>query len=56
LAQINGRNAIDWDSRFRYDIEYVDNHSFILDLKILWRTLLKVIQRDGVSADNPPDS
>ncbi|NPA61219.1 MAG: sugar transferase [Epsilonproteobacteria bacterium] len=52
LAQINGRNAIDWDSRFRYDIEYVDNHSFILDLKILWRTLLKVIKRDGVSADN----
>jgi len=52
LAQINGRNAISWEDRFRYDIEYVDNKSLWLDLKILWRTFLKVIKRDGVSADN----
>ena len=50
LAQVNGRNAISWEDRFKYDIEYVDNQSFILDLKILWQTLLKVIKRDGVSA------
>jgi len=50
LAQINGRNAISWEDKFKYDIEYVDNQSFLLDLKILWKTFLKVIKRDGVSA------
>jgi lipopolysaccharide/colanic/teichoic acid biosynthesis glycosyltransferase len=50
LAQVNGRNAISWEDRFKYDIEYVENQSFLLDLKILWKTFLKVIKRDGVSA------
>jgi lipopolysaccharide/colanic/teichoic acid biosynthesis glycosyltransferase len=51
-AQINGRNAISWDKKFRLDVEYVNMISFRLDLKILWMTLLKVIQRKGISADN----
>ena len=50
-AQINGRNAISWDEKFRLDVEYVNMISFRLDLKILWMTLLKVIQRKGISAD-----
>ncbi len=50
-AQINGRNAISWDKKFRLDVEYVNMISFRLDLKILWMTLLKVIQRKGISAD-----
>ncbi len=51
-AQINGRNAISWDEKFRLDVEYVNIISFRLDLKILWMTLLKVIQRKGISADS----
>ncbi|MDD3595852.1 sugar transferase [Sulfuricurvum sp.] len=48
-AQINGRNAISWEEKFRYDIEYVDNISFIFDLKIFFRTLIKVFIREGIS-------
>ena len=51
-AQINGRNAISWDAKFRLDVDYVNMISFRLDLKILWMTLLKVIQRKGISADS----
>lgn len=50
-AQVNGRNAIEWDEKFRLDVWYVDHQSFLLDLKILWLTALKVFKRDGVSAD-----
>ncbi len=50
-AQVNGRNAIDWDEKFRLDVEYVDKQSFWLDCKILWMTFLNVIQRKGISAD-----
>lgn len=50
-AQVNGRNAISWEEKFRYDVEYVDKQSFILDIKILWMTFLNVIQRKGISAD-----
>jgi lipopolysaccharide/colanic/teichoic acid biosynthesis glycosyltransferase len=50
-AQVNGRNAISWEQKFNYDVEYVDNQSFALDLKILWLTFLNVIQRKGISAD-----
>ena len=50
-AQVNGRNAISWVQKFRLDVDYVDNISFILDLKILWKTVLNVIQRKGISAD-----
>ncbi len=48
-AQINGRNSISWKKKFEYDIYYVDNLSFLLDLKILLRTLKKVIQKEGVN-------
>lgn len=48
LAQINGRNTLDWDKRLEYDVEYAENISFILDLKIIHKTVLKVIKHDGV--------
>jgi sugar transferase EpsL len=48
-AQINGRNALDWEEKFRLDVWYVDNWSFWLDLKILLLTLWKVIKREGIS-------
>lgn len=48
LAQINGRNTLDWDKRLEYDVEYAENVSFILDLKIIYKTVLKVIKHDGV--------
>ena len=49
-AQINGRNAISWEHKFRYDVWYVDNQSFWLDVKIIWMTIKKVVTRDGISA------
>jgi len=48
-AQVNGRNAISWEEKFSYDVWYVDHYSFLLDLKILWMTLLKVVRSEGVS-------
>jgi len=48
-AQVNGRNAISWEEKFKYDVWYVDNHSFLLDLKILWMTLKKVLSSEGVA-------
>jgi lipopolysaccharide/colanic/teichoic acid biosynthesis glycosyltransferase len=50
-AQVNGRNAISWEQKFKYDVEYVEKQAFILDIKILWMTFLNVIQRKGISAD-----
>lgn len=49
-AQVNGRNAISWDQKFTYDVWYVDNISFLLDLKILFKTVLKVIKKEGINA------
>lgn len=49
-AQINGRNAISWDEKFALDVWYVDNRSLWLDLKIIGRTIRKVVKRDGISA------
>jgi lipopolysaccharide/colanic/teichoic acid biosynthesis glycosyltransferase len=49
-AQVNGRNAISWEEKFRYDIWYVDHCSFWLDMKILWLTLLKVLKKEGISS------
>ncbi|TPV31431.1 sugar transferase [Paucihalobacter ruber] len=49
-AQVNGRNAISWDEKFAFDIYYVKNCSFVLDLKILWLTFIKVVKKDGISA------
>src|SRR5690554_2453469 len=50
-AQVNGRNAISWDDKFKLDVWYVDNQSFWLDLKILLLTVKKVFVREGISAD-----
>ena len=49
-AQVNGRNAISWDQKFDYDVWYVDNQSFWLDIKILWLTFLKVVKRSDISS------
>lgn len=51
LAQVNGRNAISWEEKFCYDVEYVDNLSFLMDIKIICKTALKVIKRDGISSE-----
>lgn len=50
-AQTNGRNAISWEEKFRYDIEYVDNISFGFDLKIFYRTFAKVFIKEGISQE-----
>lgn len=49
-AQINGRNAISWEDKFKLDTWYVDNQSLWLDIKILWLTVKKVLVREGISA------
>jgi lipopolysaccharide/colanic/teichoic acid biosynthesis glycosyltransferase len=50
-AQVNGRNAISWEDKFKLDVWYVDNYSFCLDMKIIYLTIRRVLVRDGVSAD-----
>jgi len=50
-AQINGRNSLSWEEKFKLDVWYVDNHSFFLDLKILFLTIKKIFIREGISAD-----
>ncbi len=50
-AQVNGRNAISWEKRFEYDVWYVEHISFLLDMKILWLTVKKVLVREGISAN-----
>lgn len=50
LAQINGRNSISWEKRFEYDVEYVDNITFIGDWKIMFKTIGKVIKRIGITS------
>ncbi len=50
-AQVNGRNAISWDEKFKLDVWYVDHQSFWLDLKILWMTFNKVFKREGISQE-----
>lgn len=50
-AQVNGRNAIGWDEKFELDTWYVDNQSLWLDIKILFKTVKKVVIKDGISAD-----
>ena len=52
LAQVNGRNAISWEEKFKYDLEYVDNVSPLLDAKIIFSTIDKVLRRKNVNADN----
>lgn len=50
-AQVNGRNAISWEQKFKLDTWYVDNQSFTLDIKIIFLTIKKVLVRDGISAE-----
>ncbi|WP_369744176.1 sugar transferase [Pseudidiomarina sp. PP-1MA] len=49
-AQVNGRNAISWEDKFKLDVWYVDNRSLWLDIKIMWLTVKKVLVREGISA------
>ena len=51
LAQVNGRNAISWEKRFEYDVQYVVNITFLGDLKIIFQTVGKVFMREGISSD-----
>ncbi|WP_394172287.1 sugar transferase [Thalassotalea litorea] len=51
-AQVNGRNAISWEDKFKYDVWYVENQSFWLDMKILLLTVRKVFMREGISAND----
>ena len=49
-AQVNGRNALSWDDKFKLDVWYIDHHTLWLDIKILWLTVRKVLVREGISA------
>ncbi|MCG8883437.1 sugar transferase [Tenacibaculum finnmarkense] len=51
LAQVNGRNAISWQKKFEYDVQYVDHISFISDVKIFFKTFLKVFKSEGISKE-----
>ncbi len=51
-AQVNGRNALTWEARFKMDVWYVDHQSLLLDLRILGRTLLTVLRREGIAQPN----
>lgn len=50
-AQVNGRNAISWETKFQHDVWYVENVSIVLDVKIIFKTLLKVFIRDGINQE-----
>lgn len=51
LAQVNGRNAISWEKKFEYDVQYVDNITFFGDIKIILKTVGKVFKREGISSE-----
>lgn len=50
-AQVNGRNTISWTEKFRLDVEYVDNITFLGDVKIIWKTVMSVLRREGISSE-----
>ena len=52
LAQVNGRNSISWEEKFDWDVKYVDNVSFIRDWNIIYRTIITVLKKDGINAEN----
>ena len=52
LAQINGRNTSTWPDRFKFDVSYVDNITFVGDIKIIFKTVSKVLKREGISQEN----
>lgn len=51
-VQVNGRNSVSWEKKFELDVWYVDNCSFWLDVKILFKTIEKVVKSDGITAEN----
>ncbi|MDP5158438.1 MAG: sugar transferase [Flaviramulus sp.] len=51
-AQVNGRNAISWKKKFEYDVWYVENISFMLDLKIIYKTIIKVLKSEDINTEN----
>ena len=53
-AQVNGRNAISWEDKFKFDVWYIENWSLWLDIKILWITFIKVFKREGISQEGHP--
>ena len=57
LAQANGRNNLSWEEKFAYDVEYVDNITFMMDLDIIWKTIRSVVKKEGIGqADEAPES
>lgn len=50
LAQVNGRNAISWEEKFEYDVQYVENFGFMMDAKIFYKTILNILKRKDISA------
>ena len=50
LAQVNGRNLCSWEEKFKYDVEYTRNVTFLGDIKILWKTVMIVLKREGISS------
>jgi lipopolysaccharide/colanic/teichoic acid biosynthesis glycosyltransferase len=51
LAQVRGRNSLRWDEKFAHDVSYVDSRSAVVDLRILWETVVTVVRRDGICAE-----
>ncbi len=51
LAQVNGRNAISWEEKFAYDVTYTRNITFCNDVRILWKTVMSVLKREGISSE-----
>ena len=49
--EVNGRNAISWEDKFKYDVEYVDNVTFLGDWKIIFQTVWNVLKRDGINSE-----
>lgn len=52
LAQVSGRNNLSWDEKFKLDLEYVDNHSIFMDLKIILKTVVVILKREGINDPN----
>jgi lipopolysaccharide/colanic/teichoic acid biosynthesis glycosyltransferase len=50
-AQVNGRNGLSWEDKFKLDVWYVENHNLLLDFRILWMTVKAVVARDGINSD-----
>ena len=50
-AQVNGRNTVSWEDKFNMDVEYVDNYSLLMDIKILLMTVVNVLKHDGISSE-----